>query len=188
MPRWTCLLRRSGKERPHERRGQNGSGGHSLRLVGKKYRCPRQPDCPWSCCALAPRRAAPLTALCEPAVHDLARDLDFGPERAETLIRLACLLAELRESDPAPLARRLARRTDGIESVLSGSRFEKLMRAEGEELTALLRRAIIMADRRCNVASLACDLIYWNPSTRTRWCFHYFGADAPLDDAKETAE
>lgn len=134
------------------------------------------------------RRAAPLTALCEPAVHDLARDLDFGPERAETLIRLACLLAELRESDPAPLARRLARRTDGIESVLSGSRFEKLMRAEGEELTALLRRAIIMADRRCNVASLACDLIYWNPSTRTRWCFHYFGADAPLDDAKETAE
>lgn len=131
------------------------------------------------------RRAGPVEALCEPAVHKLAQALHVtgGTVETEKLVRLACLLAEVREHDAVPLAHRLG----GKEPLLSRGRFEKLMRAEGENLTDLLRRAIVMADRRCNVGSLASNLWYWNDRTRTRWCFEYFRADAPQDDLKETA-
>jgi len=81
----------------------------------------------------------------------------------------------------------LARRLGGPDPVLSHLRFQRLMRAQGDELTALMRRAIGMADRRCNVAALASDLLNWE-ATRPRWCFHYFGADAPRDDAKENVQ
>ena len=131
------------------------------------------------------RRAGPIEALCEPAVHKLEQALRVTGGEAETakLVRLACLLAEIRERDAVPLAHRLG----GKEPVLSHGRFENLMRADGQNLTDLMRRAIVMADRRCNVASLARDLWYWNDKTRTKWCFEYFHADAPQDDLKETA-
>jgi CRISPR system Cascade subunit CasB len=58
------------------------------------------------------------------------------------------------------------------------------MRAEGEELTDLLRRAIVTAERRCNVAALAEDLLHWE-AARPRWCFHYFDAPAPAKDLEE---
>lgn len=129
------------------------------------------------------KRGAPLAALCEPSVHDLAAALGFRPAQALDLMRLACLLAEVREHDGVTLARRLG----GTEPVMSNLRFQRLMRAESDELTVLLRRAIIMADRRCNVAALANDLLHWE-AARPRWCFHYFGADAPLDSRLETIE
>lgn len=129
------------------------------------------------------RRAAPMAALCEPAVQELATSLHMGPARAAELVRLVCLLAEVREHDSATLARRLG----GGEPVLSHLRFQRLMRAEGDELTGLMRRAIAMADHRCNVAALANDLLWWE-AARPRWCFHYFGADAPKDDAKESVQ
>lgn len=128
------------------------------------------------------RRAGPVEALSERAVQDLARLIHAGPAQAEDLARLVRLLAEIREHDSAPLARRLG---DGV---LSELRFQRLMRAEGEERDALLRRAIAMAERRCNVAALATDLWRWDDATRTRWCFHYFGAEAPVDAVKETTE
>ncbi|MCK9554010.1 type I-E CRISPR-associated protein Cse2/CasB [Aquamicrobium sp.] len=126
------------------------------------------------------RRAAPLAALCEPAVIGLATALDLPPSRADRLVRLATLLAEIRENSADTLAKRLG----GAEPVLSSLRFQRLLRAEGNELTDHLRRAIVMADRRCNVAALAADLLHWE-SARPRWCFHYFGAEAP---AKEKTE
>ncbi|MBS0126542.1 type I-E CRISPR-associated protein Cse2/CasB [Thetidibacter halocola] len=126
------------------------------------------------------RRGAPMAVLCEPRVQDLAHELSLGPSRAAELVRLAALLAELRENDPAPLPRRVG----GEDPVLSQLRFQRLLRAEGEELTAQLRRAIVMADRSCNVAALASDLLRWD-AARPRWCFHYFGADAPAKDIQE---
>ncbi|ARC88511.1 type I-E CRISPR-associated protein Cse2/CasB [Rhodovulum sp. MB263] len=129
------------------------------------------------------RRAAPMAALCEPAVMELARALHMGPGRADSLVRLVCLLAEVREEDAATLARRLG----GSDPTMSPLRFQRLMRAECDELIALLRRAVGMADRRCNVAALAQDLLYWEEA-RPRWCFHYFGADAPRDDLKESVK
>ncbi|WP_417209484.1 type I-E CRISPR-associated protein Cse2/CasB [Antarctobacter sp.] len=129
------------------------------------------------------RRAAPMAVLSEPRVQDLARNLDLGPHKAEEIVRLAVLLAEVRETSSEPLASRLG----GDDPVLSQLRFQRLLRAEGDDLTAQLRRAISMADRRCNVAALAADLLYWE-AARPRWCFQYYGADVPQKDFEETTE
>lgn len=129
------------------------------------------------------RRAEPLAVLCEPAVIRLAGALNRGVGQAEEVVRLATLLAEVRETTADPLARRIG----GATPVLSALRFQRLMRAEGDELTDHLRRAIIMAQRRCNVAALASDILHWELA-RPRWCFHYFGADAPETGSEETTE
>lgn len=129
------------------------------------------------------RRAAPLAALCEPAVQDLARGLGLRDRQADQLVQLAILLAEVRENGAATLAQRLG----GAEPAMSSLRFQRLMRAEGAELTDHLRRAITMADRCCNIAALAADLLHWEPA-RPRWCFHYFGAEAPARIFEEKTE
>jgi CRISPR system Cascade subunit CasB len=126
------------------------------------------------------RRADALGVLAEPAVQDLARNVALRPAQAETLVRLARVLAEVREDD----ARSLARRLGGAEPVMSPLRFQRLLRAEGEEAAAALRRAVIMAERRCNVARLAADLLVWDhpdrgEAARRRWIFDYFAAPGP---------
>lgn len=130
------------------------------------------------------RRAGPVEALCEPAVQALAQQLRVGPAKAEQLARIVCLLAEVRENDSARLANRLG----GGEPLMSNLRFQRLLRAEDSERVALLRRAVLMADRRCNVAALARDVWTWSEAVKMRWCFDYFGADAPFDPIKETTE
>ncbi len=129
------------------------------------------------------RRAAPMVVLSEPRVQELARDLDLRPHNAKEIVRLAVLLAEVRETSSEPLASRLG----GDDPMLSQLRFQRLMRAEGDDLTAQLRRAISMADRRCNVAALAADLLHWG-AARPRWCFQYYGADAPQKNSEEPTE
>ena len=87
--------------------------------------------------------------------------------------RLACLLAEVRNNDGQRLAWRLS------EPVLSALRFQRLMRAHDKELPGALRRAIVMADRRGNLAALGSDLLRWGDAVKTRWCFDYYGEQAP---------
>lgn len=128
------------------------------------------------------RRATPASALAEPAVYRLAARLDLRARDAERLSLLARLLAEVRETTPEPLAKRLG----GAEPVLSTLRFQRLMRAEGDELADALRRAIGMADGRCNVAALGQDILRWDDRTRMNWCFNYFGAEAPQTEKTES--
>ena len=133
------------------------------------------------------RRGGAAATLGEPAVHDLARRLGMGPGQAPQLVRLAEVLAEVRADDPAPLARRLG----GPEPVLSTLRFQRLLRATADDFTAQLRRALAMADRRCNVGRLAGDLLLWEHSdwsdpVRARWSFDYFGAPPPAQLAPST--
>lgn len=130
------------------------------------------------------RRATGLEVLVEPAVQDLARRLGFAAADAERLLRLVQVLAELRETDAAPLARRLG-------GVLSPLRFQRLMRAQDDAFVTQLRRALVMADRRCNAHRLAGDLLAWEHSdrgdaVRAQWCFDYFGGS--LDGATATSE
>lgn len=130
------------------------------------------------------RRADALGVLAEPAVQALARRLGMGAGDAPQLVRLVQVLADLREDDRASLAQRLS-------GVLSPLRFQRLMRVEGDEFTAQLRRAIVMADRRCDVARLAGDLLAWDhpeagDRIRARWCFDYFGGS--LDEAPAISE
>ncbi|WP_101341243.1 type I-E CRISPR-associated protein Cse2/CasB [Cereibacter azotoformans] len=129
------------------------------------------------------RRAAPLGVLCEPAVMQLGSALGLSPAQAGQLVRLAPLLAEVRENVGDTLAKRLG----GSKPLLSSLRFQRLMRADEEELVDQLRRAIQIADRCCNVAALASDVLHWE-AARPRWCFHYFGADAPSKDIEEKTE
>jgi CRISPR system Cascade subunit CasB len=126
------------------------------------------------------RRAGPVGVLGEAAVHDLARALQMTD--AAALIRLVQVLAEVRDHTSQPLAAVLGQ---GDAPALSTLRFQRLMRGADSDLTDSLRRAVVMADRRCNVAALGADLLFWSEKTRSRWCFQYFGAQTPdaLKDA-----
>ena len=135
------------------------------------------------------RRATLLEALAEPPVHELARLMGLGAAQAGVMVRLVQVLAEIRENDPASLARRLG----GAEPVMSNLRFQRLLRAEGEVIATGLRRAVIMADRRCNVARLARDLLAWDhpdqgDRIRAEWCFDYFGVPPPGADKQPSEE
>lgn len=140
------------------------------------------------------RRAGRIEALAEPEVHELARRLGLGPwpGDADRLVRLVQVLAEVR-THVGGRAGRLAARFGGPEPALSSLRFQRLMRAEGEDLTAALRRALPMADRTCNLADLGTDLLGWDhpewgDEIRARWCFEYFGAQAPETHTPEGAD
>lgn len=136
------------------------------------------------------RRATPLEAISEPAVQALARRISVGPAQAGVLVRLVQVLAEVREDDGKSLARRLG----GDPAVMSHLRVQRLLRAEGEEATTAIRRAVLMADRRCNVERLARDLLAWDHPeggevARRRWIFDYFAAPQPgSTDTAETPE
>lgn len=126
------------------------------------------------------RRATGVEALAEPEVHDLARRLGLHPGDAGRLALLATVLAEVRTEAPERLARRLG----GPEPALSQLRFQRLLRARDEEFAAQLRRALPMADRRCDVGALGRDLLGWDhpergDRIRADWCFDYFGAPRP---------
>lgn len=135
------------------------------------------------------RRADALGVLAEPAVQALARDLRIGEKHADALIRLAQVLAEVREHAPETLARRLG----GAEPVMSHLRFQRLLRAEGDEAATALRRAVLMADRRCNVFALAADLLVWDDpergeEARRRWIFDYFAAPQPASGGDQISQ
>jgi len=128
------------------------------------------------------RRAGPVDALAERAVHDLAQAL--GIRDGARLAFLVRLLAEVRDHAPRPLARCLG----GAEPVMSELRFQRLMRAEGDELPEALRRAIALADRSCNVVRLGGDLLHWGEAVRRRWCFDYYGVEVPQTVSGEISE
>ncbi len=123
------------------------------------------------------RRASAIEALSEPEVMKLAKDLQAANFRfmsggADRLARLATLSAEVRTHTPQTLLQRLG----GEEPILSRLRFQRLIRAEDEELTDALRRAIQLADEACNVAALGEDLLFIGEKVRKDWCFEYFGS------------
>ena len=131
------------------------------------------------------RRATGVEALAERAVHKLAQDLGLGNRDgdANRLIRLVTVLAEVRVNDHSSLAARL-----GTDGALSQLRFERLIRSVPDEIAVAVRRALPMVERRCNVAALGADLLFWNDKTRATWCFEYFGATPPQTPLTEETE
>jgi CRISPR system Cascade subunit CasB len=135
--------------------------------------------------ALAARlnRGEGVDILAERAVFDLGRSLRML-QRPAKLVPLVQVLAAVREDRGGPLPLRLGR---GEEPVLSPLRFQRLLRAEGADLVTLIRRALPMVDRACDVGGLGADLLAWDDeNTRARWAFAYFGAAAPARLAPET--
>lgn len=126
------------------------------------------------------RRASAVEALAEQQVHQLGRRMGLnGPYDGPRLADIARTLAEVRENSSETLFRRLGpSKPDAEDAVLSRLRFQRLLRSEGEERLTAVRRAITMADRRCNVAQLGRDLRWLdNERTLQRWCFDYFRGD-----------
>ncbi len=134
------------------------------------------------------RRATAVEALAEPAAHALAKALDLkrSARDTEALVRLALVLAWVREHEPGAQQRLAQKFGRGDPPLLSALRFQRLMCAEGDEIVTALRRALPLAQYRCNVAALGEDLLYWNDKTRTRWSFDYFGAEPPLNSSNPT--
>lgn len=135
------------------------------------------------------RRNTDVEILCEPAVQELARKLDLANVgNAHRLLRLVRVLAEFRDNSGESFAHRLG----GSDPALSSARFQRLLRAEGEELTTALVRAARMLGpaetRRCNIARLGEDLLFWSDRTRMRWSFDYFHVPAPQAQAPTPTE
>lgn len=130
------------------------------------------------------RRAGLLEVLIEPEVHDLAKRLEVTPANAEALVRTVKALAELdgtwdtltaggEGTEQLPtLAAAFGRK----QKERSHTRFQRLIRSHGEDLTAQLRRAIALVDRSCDPGKLGADLFHWSDRVRTRWSFDYFSA------------
>lgn len=135
------------------------------------------------------RRATAVEALAEPAVHALAQALDLKrtAHDTEALVRLALVLAWVREHESGAQQRLAQKLGRGDPPLLSALRFQRLMRAEGDEIVTTLRRTLPLTQYRCNVAALGEDLLYWNDQTRTRWSFDYFGAEPPRNPSNPTA-
>lgn len=134
--------------------------------------------------ALAARlnRGEGADVLAERAVFELGRSLGLLEQPAR-LVPLVQVLAAVREDRGGPLARRLGQ---GDTPPLSPLRFQRLLRSEGEDLATLLRRALPMVDRACDVGALGADILAWDDDTRARWAFAYFGAPVPARLTPET--
>ena len=142
------------------------------------------------------RCLTPVDAIAIDAVHDLNRHLDAAGHHpcADRLALLAITLAHVEEDGQHPLAELLgARRGKGASRVLNKLRWQALIRiTDPRELITPLRRAMaVVCHRPIHVGALAGDLFRWNDTTRTKWCFQYFGAGGsapePLSDEDHDA-
>lgn len=127
--------------------------------------------------ALAARlnRGEGVDILAERAVYDLAVSLRLLSEPAR-VVQLVQVIAAVREDRGGAIARRMGQ---GEKPALSPLRFQRLLRADGPELATLIRRALPMVDRACDVGALGADVLHWDDATRARWAFAYFGAEPP---------
>lgn len=126
------------------------------------------------------RRADDITVLCHKPVHDLASALNIRD--GARIARIARVLAHVRTHTKPSLPRKLGA---GDPPALSALRFERLIHSEGADLETAIRRALPMVGSAANVAHLGEALLFWTDKTRTKWCFDYYGTDAPEDSTAE---
>jgi CRISPR system Cascade subunit CasB len=135
-------------------------------------------------------------ALTEPAAILLVRRL---PGREDQALALATVLAHVKEDGAQPLMRALGYRTPPGEKkeaeppLLARTRFDRIMRADTEELPAMLIRLVRQLGGTANIAELADALIWWpNDAGRARiqrkWAFDYFAAPTANPDSADMAE
>lgn len=129
------------------------------------------------------RRSTYPDILFEPAVSRLVVTLGLGEHQLKPFAQMLHVISCVRHNVPDSLAKRLKGADET--PVMSHMRFKKLITAERDEVASLLRRAVTLADERCNVARLAGDMMFWNDQTRTRWCLDYFGVPSESDLGKE---
>jgi CRISPR type I-E-associated protein CasB/Cse2 len=125
----------------------------------------------------------PHDALTEAAAVLLARRL---PGRETQALALATVLAHVKDDSSQPLMRALGYRTPpgGKESeppLMARSRFDRVMRADADDLPSMLIRLVRQLGGSVRIAELA-DAVIWWPSEAGRariqrkWAFDYFAA------------
>lgn len=124
------------------------------------------------------RRGTYPAILFEREVAELISRLGLKEHQLKRFSQILNVVSTVRKDVSGTLAQQLK----GAEEVprMSPLRFKQLMTAENDELAAGLRRALVLADYKCNVAQLAQDMTFWNDRTRARWCLDYF-ADPPSE-------
>lgn len=140
--------------------------------------------------------ASPAEVLAHPATHSLYALLCPNAEDGKTgiapkrLALIAAVLAGVEEPRSGTLPARFGEKTHELPA-LSPLRFQRIIRAGDDwRLAVLLRRALPLVGKRCNVASLGSDLFHWGEDVRIRWCFDYYRAPPPdeLAEPTDTAE
>lgn len=140
------------------------------------------------------RRAEPSDALTDDAVMELYRrmfGLAFRADRMVLAVRLALVLAHVRQEAKAPFGKALGE--GGEAAPLKPLRFKRLLQADSDdEVIRQFRRAVDLLGNTTNVRDLARLLIGWNDpdqkdETRTRLAFAYFGARTADDEPAQPA-
>ena len=121
--------------------------------------------------------------LLEPCVHNLINLL--GIKSADRAGLLAGTLAHVREYEAVSLARKLGQKSNAGTACMSITRFEKIIRSPNNELASHMRRALSMANRKCNVYTLGADLLFWGEHVQNRWCREYFGTSLSQKNEEE---
>ena len=143
------------------------------------------------------RCVTPQDALAVDATHDLLRRIQTEApsccrnRKAENLAEkagiIAVIVASIKDSESKTLPRLLGQipKNSGS-SVMSKTRFERLMRTkEPKELIAAMRRSIEFSPTP-NVAALAEHLFYWGTDgTSIKWWLDYFGTSDSIITGKE---
>ncbi len=134
-------------------------------------------------------------ALTEPAAILLAQRL---PGREDQALALATLLAHVTDDSPQPLMRVLGHRSppagkEAEQPLLSRTRFDRIMRADTDELPAMLIRLVRQLGGTANIAEIADALVWWpNEVGRARiqrkWAFDYFAAPNANPDHTDNTE
>ncbi|WGF90211.1 type I-E CRISPR-associated protein Cse2/CasB [Marinivivus vitaminiproducens] len=135
------------------------------------------------------RAGTPAEALAEEATLALFTRLGFGSDEGDRrLMRVAtvaAVLAHVREHRVMNDRRRntaigMIGRTsleDADSAILKPLRFKRLLAARtDEDLMRVMRRLVLLAERKTNVADLATSILYWGERVRVRWAFDYYAA------------
>lgn len=97
----------------------------------------------------------------------------------EKLAVIAGTLAHVEtNAENIKIAEQFARPRDGGTTArVSEARFRRLLRVEDDdyaELFSMMKRLILMVDRKANIPSLVWGLYRWNPRTKRAWAEAYY--------------
>lgn len=118
--------------------------------------------------------------------------------RTQQGLALATVLAHVKADTPQSLMRALGHRTppggtSAEPPLLARTRFDRLMRADVDELPAMLIRLVRQLGGTANIGELAEALIWW-PSeagrarVQRKWAFDYFAAPTANPDLADSEE
>jgi CRISPR type I-E-associated protein CasB/Cse2 len=120
-----------------------------------------------------------------PASHDLFHVLSDSGISREQALRLAIILAHIREDDSSQGVVQQMAESDSGKPVVSPSRFRRLLRSGSpSELLPVLIRVVRMLGNRLNMLDTAEAALFWGPRLQKEWACQYFERVSEQRDQK----